>query len=329
MKKFETALYLTLTLTLLNLAFVIFMFSPLHKGQNSKDEFKLDPIAEDLSHFDNKFAEITEMPLAYTTDVKVPERISFASEEVPLHRIDVVESFRKELIVNTYLHSHSLQIMHKAPRFFAIIEPILKEEGVPDDFKYLAVIESSLYPLAVSPAGAAGIWQFMEGAAREFNLEVGRGIDERYNLEKATRAATRYLKKAYEHFGSWTTTAAAYNAGRGQLNKRLADQKVTNYYDLMLNEETGRYVFRILALKQIMTHPQLYNFSVQDTYPIEETTRVQVNTSIGNLVDFAKEHHISLKTLKRFNPWLRENDLKNPLRKSYEILIPVHTHLYE
>nr|WP_305145510.1 lytic transglycosylase domain-containing protein [Butyricimonas paravirosa] len=264
-----------------------------------------------------------------TSDVEFPDKFSLAGERVPLERIDVTEAFKKELIVNTYLHSHTIQVLKHAPRYFHTIEPILKEEGVPDDFKYLAVIESSLNPLAVSYAGAVGIWQLMSGTAKELGLEVSNDVDERYHLEKATRAACAYLKKAYQKFGSWTLAAASYNGGMNMLSKQQDRQKETNFYDLLLGEETGRYVYRLLALKQIMEEPHLYDFYVEQLYPVEPVTLVKVTQSIKDLAEFAKEHGISYKTLKRFNPWLRQTSLKIGKHKTYYIAIPENKEAYK
>ena len=264
-----------------------------------------------------------------TSDVEFPDKFSLAGERVPLERIDVTEAFKKELIVNTYLHSHTIQVLKHAPRYFHTIEPILKEEGVPDDFKYLAVIESSLNPLAVSYAGAVGIWQLMSGTAKELGLEVSNDVDERYHLEKATRAACAYLKKAYQKFGSWTLAAASYNGGMNMLSKQQDRQKETNFYDLLLGEETGRYVYRLLALKQIMEEPHLYDFYVEQLYPVEPVTLVKVTQSIKDLAEFAKEHGISYQTLKRFNPWLRQTSLKIGKHKTYYIAIPENKEAYK
>lgn len=264
-----------------------------------------------------------------TSDVPMPEEMLLAGEKVPLHRLDIQEAFKKELIVNTYLHSHTLQILKNAQRMFSRIEPILKKAGIPDDFKYLAVIESQLNPLAVSPVGATGIWQFMEGTAKELNLEVNQEVDERYHIEKSTEAAANYLKKAYQKFGSWTTAAASYNAGTSMVSKQMDIQKEKSYYDLLLGDETGRYVFRILALKQIMTHPEMYHFEVNEKYPVEETEKVKIKESVPDWADFAQERGITYKTLKRFNPWLRKNNLRNASGKTYEIDVPVKTELYK
>lgn len=261
-------------------------------------------------------------------DVHLPEQISLAGEAVPLNRLDVREALKKELIVNTYLHSHTIQILKNAPRMFALIEPILKANGIPDDFKYLAVIESRLDPLVVSPAGAVGIWQIMKGTAKELGLEVTPEVDERYHIEKSTQAAADYLNKAYRKFGSWTLAAASYNAGSNMISRQMDLQQQTNYYNLLLGEETERYVFRILALKQIMNQPEMYHFKVSDLHPAEETQTIKVSTSIKNWAEFAREQGITYKTLKRFNPWLRKNELHNPRHKTYQIKIPVKKELY-
>lgn len=275
----------------------------------------------------NTSSPATSTPLF--TDVLTPDSFSLAREPVPLHRADVQESLRKELIVNSYLHSHTIQILQNAPRAFSIIEPILKKNGVPDDFKYLAVIESRLEPQIASPAGAVGIWQFMKNTAEEFGLEVNEEVDERYNLEKSTAAAAAYLKKAYEKFGSWTIAAASYNAGAAMISRQMDIQKEKDYYNLLLGEETGRYVFRILALKQIMNHPGLYNFHVNTTYPPEKTEQVEISGPVKDWAAFAQEQGITYKTLKRFNPWLRKSNLKNPKGKRYQIDIPVDKKRYK
>lgn len=318
MKRYNTLLYITLTLSVINLIGIVFL--------GTRKEKESTP-----SGFESSIAEVyTEGEIrAYTKDVKLPEEISFAEEKVPLQRIDVQESLKRELIVNTYLHSHTIQLLKKAPRFFAIIEPILQEEGIPNDFKYLAVIESTLDPKAISPVGAVGLWQFMEGTAKEYKLEVNKEVDERYNIEKSTYAAAAYLKKAYDVFGSWAMAAAAYNAGSAAIQKQIDIQNERNYYSLLLGEEPERYVFRILAMKQIMENPTLYHFDVQQPYPIEKTKKVKIKKSIDDLAAFAARHDISYKTLKRFNPWLRKNSLKVTAKDNYEILIPTDPKAYK
>lgn len=263
------------------------------------------------------------------SDIFMPELIDFAGEPAPLYRLDVQKALQKELIVNAYLHSHTIQILEAAPRMFAILEPILKARNIPDDFKYLAVIESRLEPQIVSPSGAVGIWQIMKDTGRELKLEINNQVDERYHIEKSTEAAATYLQKAYERFGSWTLAAASYNAGGRFLQKQMDIQKENDYYNLLLGEETERYVFRILALKQIMTHPWKYNFYIRHVAPAEPVEKVEVNTSIKSWADFAKQQGITYKTLKQFNPWLRKPELYNTRHKVYHIDIPKNKKLYK
>ena len=269
------------------------------------------------------------IPMLKPSDVYFPDSLWLADERVPLERVDVAESLKRELISNKYLHSSTIQILKKIPRVFPVIEPILKKEGVPDDFKYLAVIESSLDPSAVSPAGAVGLWQLMPGTARELDLEVGRDVDERYDIEKSTVAACGYLKKAYEKFGSWTMAAAAYNGGINGLTRQSKAQKEDVYYDLLLNTETARYVYRLLALKQIIENPTLYDFFVSTKYEPEPYEKVAVKGNVKSWTDFAQQHGISYKTLKRFNPWLRRTSLQNNKRKTYYVRIPVNKEAYK
>ncbi|MBN1767460.1 MAG: lytic transglycosylase domain-containing protein [Prolixibacteraceae bacterium] len=258
------------------------------------------------------------------TPPPIPEQLIFAGEPVPLDNFDVHESLDRELLVNTYFHSQTLRFMKMAPRFFHIIEPILKENNIPDDFKYLAMAESGFNTTAVSPAGAVGIWQFMKSTAIEYGLEISPEIDERYNIEKATVAACAYLHESYEKYGNWTTVAASYNAGRRGIDREIERQKETHYYNLLLNPETARYVFRILALKTIMENPEDYGFyfSKKDLYPIIPTKNVEISSSVANFSDFAQEHNTNYKILKYFNPWLRDTTLTNHEGKTYEIIIP-------
>jgi hypothetical protein len=255
----------------------------------------------------------------------VPEEMSFAGERVPLEMVDIRERMDRELLVNTYWQSQTLLLHKRANRWFPVIEPILKEEGVPDDFKYLAIAESGLTQI-VSPAGATGFWQFMKGTAIEYGLEVRDGVDERYNVEKATRAACEYLKKAKEDFGNWTMAAAVYNYGKSNVNKQIARQKALNYYDLLLNEETARYMFRIMAMKEVLSSPNKYGFHFRpkDLYPPYETIQIEVNTAIPDMADFASEYGLNYKVLKTLNPWLRDNKMSNPKKRTYQIKIPAN-----
>ena len=255
--------------------------------------------------------------------ISVPEHLDFADEVVPLSDPDVYERMDRELLVNTYWQSNGLLMFKRAEKYFPVIEPILKKYGVPDDFKYLAVIESGLINV-VSPAGARGVWQIMPATAKENGLEVNENVDERYNLEKSTEVACKYILKSKESLGSWTLAAAAYNAGNSGVSKRLEEQQVSNYYDLLLGEETGRYIFRIVALKEILNHPQKYgfNFTKEDLYKDIPTYTVAVDTAVTDFTAFAKSFGINYKILKIHNPWLREPKLNNKSRKVYSIEIP-------
>jgi hypothetical protein len=252
-----------------------------------------------------------------------PTAVDFAGEKAPLQIADVRERLDRELIVNANLHSATILIMKRANRAFPIMEPILKQYGVPDDFKYLAVIESALIN-AVSTAGAKGVWQFMPETAKEKGMEVNDVVDERYHLQKSTEGACKYLVKAKEKLGSWTLAAASYNGVMGGLSRKLEEQKVSSYYDLMLTDETYRYVFRILALKEIMKNPTLYGFDVSksELYENLPTKTIQVDSSITDLASFAKTQGINYKILKIHNPWLRDKKLDNPSKKKYQIEIP-------
>lgn len=256
--------------------------------------------------------------------LKTPGNMMFAGEKVPLERWDVKESFDRELLVNTYWQSQTLLFIKRANRYFPIIEPILKEQGVPDDFKYLALIESGLVPTVKSSAGAVGIWQFMKGTAKDYGLEVGTEVDERYNIEKSTIAACKYLKQSHEKYGSWTLVAASYNAGRRFINEQLKLQDAGSYFDLLLGEETGRYVFRIIAIKRIMENSDDFGFRYResDLYPNIPTHKVKIATNIEDFAVFAKENGVNYKLLKHFNPWLRKAYLTNKYKKEYEITLP-------
>lgn len=253
----------------------------------------------------------------------LPENINFAGEPVPVSDPDVYERMDRELLVNTYWQSNGLLLIKRAHKYFPVIEPILKENGVPDDFKYLAVIESGLQNV-VSPANATGFWQILKETGKEYGLEVNENVDERYHLIKSTEAACKYLKKAKERFGSWTLAAAAYNAGQAGISNQLDRQKTSGYYDLLLGEETGRYVFRILAVKEILSNPAKYgfNFEKDHLYTFVPTYPVEVDTSISDFADFAKNYDINYKILKIHNPWLRETKLNNFSKKKYYIEIP-------
>ncbi len=255
--------------------------------------------------------------------LKVPENLAFAGERVPLERHDVKERIDRELLVNTYWQSNALLWLKRTHRYFPVIEPILEEKGVPNDFKYLAVIESDLLNVT-SPAGAKGMWQMLKAAARENGLEVNDNVDERYHLEKATRAACDYLISAKKRLGSWTLAAGAYHAGNHGIDKRMNTQLVDNYWDVLAGEMTERYVPRILAAKEILSNPKKYGFEYdkEDLYTLPRSYPVKVDTAITNIAAFAKKFGTHYKELKIHNPWLRENKLNNKSRKIYYISIP-------
>lgn len=255
--------------------------------------------------------------------VEIPEDLAFAGERVPLEKPYIKEQVDRELLVNTYWQSNGLLWIKRSHKYFPIIEPILKEKGVPDDFKYVAVIESSLLNVT-SPAGAKGFWQQLTGAARENGLEVNRNVDERYHLEKATRAACDYLLEAKRTFGTWTLAAAAYHSGKGNISKYLREQMVDNYYDLLSGPNTERYLPRILAAKEILRNPHKYGFEfeISDLYTYPKYHLVEVDTPIANIAQFAKDHNTNYREIKILNPWLRENKLNNSSGKLYQIKIP-------
>jgi hypothetical protein len=254
---------------------------------------------------------------------KFPTAIDFAGEKTPLHIVDVKQRFDREMLVNVNWHSNTYLMIKRANAYFPIIEPILKKNDIPDDFKYLAVIESGLTN-ARSSAGASGFWQFMSQTGKEYGMEVNENVDERYHLEMATEAACIYLKSSKEKLGSWSLAAAAYNAGLSGISNKLNDQLVTDYYDLFLVEETSRYVFRILAMKEIMKNPEEYGFKVspEEKYNLMPTKKVEVTSSIPSLAKFAQENGSNYKALKLYNPWLRDTKLNNTTGKRYIIDIP-------
>ena len=256
--------------------------------------------------------------------LKLSPDLNLAGERVPLEKPDIKERMDRELLVNTYWQSNGLLLIKRANKYFPILEPLLKKYGLPDDFKYLAVAESALID-ETSSAGAAGMWHFMKATGKEYGLEINRNVDERYNIEKSTKVAAEYLKKSKERLGSWTLAAAAYNAGNYGVAKRLKTQGVTSYYDALLPDETERYVFRIIALKEVLSNPKAYGFvfDENDLYTLPETRAVKVDTVITNIANFAKSFGTNYKELKIHNPWLRENKLNNKSRKLYEIKIPV------
>jgi len=279
-------------------------------GQNSADSAAVSSLGNDF-------------PLTIISP-ELPESLEFAGVTYDLTRSDLRERLDREIINLTYTHASTLLIIKRANRYFPEIEPILKENNIPDDLKYLALIESNLVPDVRSPVGALGLWQFMETTAKEYGLTVNSNIDERLNIEKATIAACNYLKNAYKIYGEWTSVMASYNAGMVRISKELEKQKVKSALDLWLDNETSRYIFRIFAAKIIFSNPQKYGFVLtkEQLYPPMEYKKIKINTSIDDLVVFANEQNINYLQLKTANLWLRDSTLQNKNGVEYTILIP-------
>lgn len=264
-----------------------------------------------------------EVAVNKVVNIALPEKIQFAGSDIPLELFYARENLERELIVNTYWHSSTLMLLKRANRWFPEIEPILAEHNIPDDFKFLCMIESNLTN-ARSPAGAVGFWQFLDGTAKEYGLEVNNDVDERYNLRLATKAACRYLRKSYEKFNDWALVAASYNAGQKRISNFIEDQEVNSYFDMQMAEETERYLYRILSMKLIFAEPEKYGFypDVESLYPPLKYSVVKVDFDIRNLTDFAAGYGITYKLLKYFNPWLRSNRLIVRQGTEYDIRIP-------
>ena len=256
---------------------------------------------------------------------EVPESVIFCGKKIDLTRFDRYERMDRELLAFTYMHSTSIQMIKKANRYFPVVEPILKEEGIPDDFKYLMVIESNLNPNARSGAGAAGLWQFMKTTGRQYGLEVNDNIDERYHIEKATKAACKYLKEAYEKYNDWVAVAASYNAGQARITEQLAKQYMDDALDLHLVEETARYVYRIIAAKIMFNNPSAFGFRLKasDLYVPIPYREIIVTEGIANLAQWAKNQNTTYALLKNLNPWLRQDFLQNKSLRTYVLKIPL------
>lgn len=286
-----------------------------------------------LSNSDLKLEE-TKNPkvLAMTTSVEIPEEVTFAGEVTKLDRYDLYERYDREINSFTYFHSTTMLLIKRANRYFPIIVPILKENGIPEDFKYLAVIESSLNPRAVSVAKAVGLWQFMPTTGKEFGLEITTEVDERYHIEKSTVAACKYLKSAYAKYGNWKDVALSYNGGMGRITGELEKQLVYSGLDLWLVEETSRYYFRMLAIKEVFENPYKYGFVIKanQLYKPMEFNKMTVSEGVTDLTTFAKRNGITYAQLKDFNSWLRDRKLTVSPRtpKTYTILIPTQESLY-
>lgn len=264
------------------------------------------------------------MMLSYASLPRFESQIEIYGEKVDLTRYDRHERYERELTHMCYSHTNTSLIIKRANRIFPLIEPILKEEGVPEDFKYLCCIESNLDQRAVSPVKAAGLWQFMVSTGKEYGLQIDAEVDERYNIEKATRAACRYFKAAYEKYHDWHSVAASYNAGQNGMTRRFKEQEQATALDMLVPEETSRYMFRIMAMKAVMSDPYRYGFVIysDQLYRPIASHSVTVKSSIPNFTAWAKKQGISYYHLKEFNPWLRDTKLTVRPGKSYTILIP-------
>jgi membrane-bound lytic murein transglycosylase D len=254
---------------------------------------------------------------------KLPDTVTFAGEIMPLDNFDTRESLEREILTSAYRHSSTILIIKRANRYLPVIEKILKENNIPDDFKYLAAAESE-YSNVISPAGATGFWQIMQETGREQGMEINTVVDERYDLEKSTRFACEYFRKSYEKFGNWTLAAASYNGGRAAIDEQIQVQKQNNYYDLLLAEETARYIFRAVAYKLIITDPERYGFMIleNELYPPLRFFEVKIDTAITDFSRFAEQYGTNYKLLKFLNPWLRKPYLTPKTGKVYTIKIP-------
>lgn len=270
------------------------------------------------------------LTLAMTSSIQLPESVTLFEETIPITDVEIYERLDRELTSFTYQHGNTMLSIKRANRYFPIIEPILKSQGIPVDFKYLAVVESMLDEKAFSPAKAAGIWQFLDATGRQYGLEITSQVDERYHVEKATVAACRYLKKAYERYGNWFLVAAAYNAGPNRISTELEKQKGKTFFDLWLNEETTRYIYRIMAIKEIFEQPYRYGFVLRSEhlYPPMTYKEITITETIPDLAQFAKDHGYSYAQLKRSNIWLRDRKLTVVDGKRYQIRFPEKKMLY-
>lgn len=259
---------------------------------------------------------------------EIPDKMDFAGEKVPLDQFYVRESMDREIMANTFMHSSTILMFKRAARWFPVIEPILKKNNIPDDFKFLALAESN-FANVVSPSGAEGFWQFLKATGQKYGLEITEEVDERYNVEKSTEAACQYFREAYQEYKNWTLVAASFNRGIDGVGKAVEKQHVTDYYNLFLVEETARYIYRILAMKQVYNNPLRYGFYLRqsDFYPPLCTYTVTLDSSISDLPAFAQKIKINYRILKEFNPWLRRYTLTNKTAKKYVLTLPKEGYL--
>ena len=254
---------------------------------------------------------------------KLPDNVIFAGEKMPLDNFDTRESLEREILVSAYRHSSTILIIKRANRFLPLIEKILKKYNIPDDFKYLVAAESE-YSNMISPAGATGFWQIMPETGREEGMEINTVVDERYDVEKSTQFACEFFLKSYEKYGNWTLAAASYNGGRAAIDDQIEIQHQNNYYDLLLSDETARYIFRAVAYKLVITDPERYGFNIgkDDLYPELKYYEVKVDSTITSFSGFAEKFGTNYKMLKFLNPWLRKPYLTPKPNKEYLIKIP-------
>lgn len=312
MRKFDSYLHYGLSgLCLVLIGILWFKITPQQEQRGLPSSLETQPIP----------------PLDSVRIFEIPRDLTFSGEKVPLEIPDIFERLEREIYVNAYWQSNMILLMKRSGKYLREMEQILSENGIPNDFKYLAIAESGLLNVS-SPAGAKGFWQFMESTAKEYGLEINRDVDERYHFQKSTIAATKYLKKAHARFGSWTAVAASYNMGQSGFSRRQQDQLQNDYYHLLLNEETSRYLFRILAFKVIFENPEKYGFFLRedDLYKNPGLKEIMINSDIKNLAEWAKNQGSSYKELKLFNPWLRDKNLNVRRGKSYKILLPKPVH---
>lgn len=303
----------------MNRYFILFLFAFLWAGCQQKQQQNRP---EDVQDTDTLIQEpIARLPFQ---SPEIPSSVEFAGETVPVDDISILERLDRELLINNFWHTRTFLTIKRSGRWFPLIERILKEHNVPDDFKYLAVAESGLENVT-SPANAVGFWQFLKKTGKDYGLEVNKTIDERYHVEKATIAACKYLINAKNKLGSWTLAAAAYNRGKAGIENSLEEQQTDSYYDLLLNEETSRYLFRIIATKIIFEHPDQFGFDIPDKamYQPYSTDTIKVSETIDDIAVFAEQHGSSYRIIKLLNPWIRKDKIKiNNEEQSYTILVP-------
>lgn len=271
------------------------------------------------------FGENMSYPLSNVILPELPTSLSFAGEVVPLHNYDTRESLEREILVTMYMHSRTFQTLLNTKRYFPVIEPIMRKHGIPEDFKYLCMAESGLNPNVVSSAGAAGLWQFMPATGKQYKLLVDKGLDERYDVEKSTEAACKYIKEAYDRLGSWTLAAAAYNLGNAGVTRRMNTQDVQDYYDSFFPEETMRYVFRILSLKLLTENPYNFGYVIapeQYYHPLTDFREIDVTGAKIEWSKVAKENGTNYKMLRQLNPWIRDYEYNNAAGRTFKVRIP-------